>query len=262
MKRMHSRRLQTAIGIALVACVGHVAAQNSAVKPNPELESASTPANKAADRNASNVPDGEFPDPPKPRIALFVPPDYPDHEKDAGDSGDVDVSARVGSDGKLVRFDILSAPSAFDAPVRNALPQWLVVPPTCAAHPEERFELRFSMVFTADHGRFFISIRGAKFAKVISDATHADPPKVRPAKISGDVPDYPRNARRHGLHDAFVQARMRVDKDGNVTNVEIPFSYPTTYFDSATVQALEQWKFAPEPHGESWVGCTVATFTR
>jgi len=75
----------------------------------------------------------------------------------------------------------------------------------------------------------------------------SEPPKPRPAlvRVSGDAPVYPREALREGIEAGRVVARVTVDAQGNVTDVDIVRSEPARVFDRAAKTALAGWKFRP-----------------
>ena len=70
---------------------------------------------------------------------------------------------------------------------------------------------------------------------------------------------YPREAIRAGIDKGTVVARMRIDEQGNVTDVQIMSAEPPRVFDREVKRALEKWKFKPE--GEKYVGEVEITFT-
>jgi protein TonB len=78
-------------------------------------------------------------------------------------------------------------------------------------------------------------------------------------RISGDDPQYPREAIRSGVSKGRVIARLQIDEKGNVTEVNITQSEPRGVFDKAVRAALEGWKFKAE--GEKYVGEVEINFT-
>jgi protein TonB len=84
------------------------------------------------------------------------------------------------------------------------------------------------------------------------------PPPPKPAirrgiqRIGGDNPDYPKEAARAGINSGRVVARLHIDENGNVTQVEIVSSEPPRVFDKAVRNTLSDWKFRPE--GEKYIG--------
>ena len=71
--------------------------------------------------------------------------------------------------------------------------------------------------------------------------------KPRPAlvRVSGEAPVYPREAVRDGIESGRVVARVTVDAQGLVTDVDIVRSEPPRVFDRAAKTALASWKFRP-----------------
>jgi TonB family protein len=56
-------------------------------------------------------------------------------------------------------------------------------------------------------------------------------------------PEFPLKAARQGIEKGYVQARLHVDDEGEVTSVEVTRSWPTGAFDRAATGALRQWRF-------------------
>ena len=63
---------------------------------------------------------------------------------------------------------------------------------------------------------------------------------------------YPREAVRDGIESGRVVARVTVDAQGNVADVDIVRSEPPRIFDRAARTALSSWKFRPP--GERYQG--------
>ena len=61
-------------------------------------------------------------------------------------------------------------------------------------------------------------------------------------------PVYPREAARAGT-SGFVELEFTVDAAGKVTTVSVVNAKPTRTFESAAVQAVKQWLFAPGVDG-------------
>jgi protein TonB len=79
------------------------------------------------------------------------------------------------------------------------------------------------------------------------------------SKIAGDDPSYPREAIRAGVSKGRVVARLSIDENGRVTDVNIVSSEPRGVFDKAVRSALEGWRFKAE--GEKYVGEVEINFT-
>lgn len=56
-------------------------------------------------------------------------------------------------------------------------------------------------------------------------------------------PDFPLKAARQGIEKGYVEARLHVDDEGEVTAIDVTRSYPTGAFDRAATGALRQWRF-------------------
>ena len=78
-------------------------------------------------------------------------------------------------------------------------------------------------------------------------------------RVSGDDPSYPREAIRAGVQKGRVVARLSIDENGKVTEVNIVSSEPRGIFDKVVRTALEGWKFRAE--GEKYVGEVEINFT-
>jgi TonB family protein len=68
-------------------------------------------------------------------------------------------------------------------------------------------------------------------------------PKLEP--IAREEPEFPREAVRANITGGRVRARLTVDKDGRVSNVEIVAAEPRRVFDRAVDRALSRWRFEP-----------------
>lgn len=96
-------------------------------------------------------------------------------------------------------------------------------------------------------------------------AVVAPPAPPKPAirrgivRLSGEDPQYPREAIRAGVAKGRVVARLQIDEKGNVTDVNITVSDPPRVFDKVVRAALEGWKFKAE--GERYVGEVEINFT-
>jgi protein TonB len=71
-------------------------------------------------------------------------------------------------------------------------------------------------------------------------AAHAVPKVVK--KVP---PDFPREAAQKGISTGVVKAKLTIEADGKVSDVEIVEAEPKRVFDRAVKQALMEWKFEP-----------------
>jgi protein TonB len=85
-------------------------------------------------------------------------------------------------------------------------------------------------------------IRNLVFALALglSLAAMANPKVVR--KIP---PEFPGEAVRKNISTGEVKAKLTIEPDGKVSNVEILDANPKRIFDRATIDALSQWRFEP-----------------
>jgi periplasmic protein TonB len=85
----------------------------------------------------------------------------------------------------------------------------------------------------------------------------APPPPPKPAirrgvkRLSGEYPEFPKEAIRKQIEKGSVVARLQIDEKGNVTEVTIVSADPPRVFDRAVIDALKDWKFSAE--GEKYV---------
>ena len=78
-------------------------------------------------------------------------------------------------------------------------------------------------------------------------------------RVSGEAPTFPREAARAGVDKGRVVARLQIDGNGNVTEVQIVSSVPSGVFDRAVRNAVQDWKFKPD--GDKYVGEVEVNFT-
>lgn len=75
-------------------------------------------------------------------------------------------------------------------------------------------------------------------------AAHATPKIVK--KVP---PDFPAEASKKGISTGSVKAKLTIEADGKVSDVEILEAEPKRVFDRAVKQALMEWKFEPGEKG-------------
>ena len=75
-----------------------------------------------------------------------------------------------------------------------------------------------------------------------------DAAPIRIAPLQRIDPEFPRSAVRAGAERGLVTARMTLDAEGKVTQVDIVQAEPRRVFDEAVMQALSQWRY---PEGRS-----------
>lgn len=71
-------------------------------------------------------------------------------------------------------------------------------------------------------------------------AAHAVPKVIK--KVP---PDFPREAAQKGISTGVIKAKLTIEADGKVSDVEIVEAEPKRVFDRAVKQALMEWKFEP-----------------
>jgi protein TonB len=75
-------------------------------------------------------------------------------------------------------------------------------------------------------------------------AAHATPKVIK--KVP---PDFPAEASRKGISTGSVKAKLTIEADGKVSDVEILDSEPKRVFDRAVKSALMDWRFEPGEKG-------------
>lgn len=73
--------------------------------------------------------------------------------------------------------------------------------------------------------------------------------EVRP--IHRTDPEFPSEAMKAGAARGKVTARMTLDANGKVTNVEIVDALPRRLFDRAVIKALGDWRYAEGAAGRA-----------
>ncbi|MFG6468556.1 energy transducer TonB [Roseateles sp. BYS87W] len=71
-------------------------------------------------------------------------------------------------------------------------------------------------------------------------AAHASPKIIK--KVP---PEFPAEATKKGISTGVVKAKLMIDADGKVSDVEIVEAEPKRVFDRAVKAALMEWKFEP-----------------
>jgi protein TonB len=85
-------------------------------------------------------------------------------------------------------------------------------------------------------------------------AAAPEPEKSNVLKLlSNPAPKYPTAAARAGITEGAVSARLHIEPDGRVSQVEILKARPTKVFDKEVIAAASQWKYAPIAKGQTIV---------
>lgn len=85
------------------------------------------------------------------------------------------------------------------------------------------------------------------------------PPGTLPPVASQVSPRYPPLALRRRV-EGFVEVQFTVLPDGSVTDVSIVRSEPRSMFDRAAIDAMQRWRFQPNPGGEPTRGRRLFDF--
>ncbi|MFZ6689144.1 energy transducer TonB [Undibacterium sp. SXout11W] len=98
---------------------------------------------------------------------------------------------------------------------------------------------------------------------VVASATPTKPPTTEPSDhqvlktIASSQPKYPTTAARAGITEGKVSARIHIETDGKVSQVEILNARPKRYFEQEVIATVSQWKYAPIAKAQT----TVLEFT-
>jgi protein TonB len=88
------------------------------------------------------------------------------------------------------------------------------------------------------------------------ESVAATPPDFNAAYLRNAPPRYPLIARRNGV-EGTVRLKVFVSRDGRAGQVQLDRSSGSSALDSAAVEAVKNWQFAPARRGEeiieSWV---------
>ncbi|MFZ6863998.1 energy transducer TonB [Undibacterium sp. Ji67W] len=86
---------------------------------------------------------------------------------------------------------------------------------------------------------------------VLASATPTKPATTEPSDhqvlktIASSQPKYPTTAARAGITEGKVSARIHIETDGKVSQVEILNARPKRYFEQEVIATVSQWKYAP-----------------
>jgi protein TonB len=64
-----------------------------------------------------------------------------------------------------------------------------------------------------------------------------------PKVVKKVPPEFPTEAVRKNISAGSVRAKLSIDKDGKVTDVEIVEAEPKRVFDRVSIDALKEWRF-------------------
>ena len=73
--------------------------------------------------------------------------------------------------------------------------------------------------------------------------------QATPKVVKKVPPEFPAEAMKKGISAGSVKAKLTIEADGKVSNVEILESEPKRVFDRAVTSALMEWKFEPGEKG-------------
>ena len=69
--------------------------------------------------------------------------------------------------------------------------------------------------------------------------------QATPKVVKKVPPEFPNEATKRGISAGSVKAKVSIEADGKVSNVEILEAEPKKVFDRAVIAALMEWKFEP-----------------
>lgn len=73
--------------------------------------------------------------------------------------------------------------------------------------------------------------------------------QATPKIVKKVPPEFPAEATKKGISTGSVKAKLIIDADGKVSDVEILEAEPKRVFDRAVKSALMEWKFEPGEKG-------------
>ena len=73
--------------------------------------------------------------------------------------------------------------------------------------------------------------------------------QATPKVIKKVPPEFPTEATKKGISTGSVKAKLTIEADGKVSDVEIVEAEPKRVFDRAVKSALMEWKFEPGEKG-------------
>ncbi len=76
-------------------------------------------------------------------------------------------------------------------------------------------------------------------------ATTPVPEQIVLKLLTSTQPKFPNKVARSGITSGVVKARVHIDTDGKVSQVEILSAKPARLFDTEVISAVSQWKYAP-----------------
>ncbi|MBR7793031.1 energy transducer TonB [Undibacterium sp. FT147W] len=88
-------------------------------------------------------------------------------------------------------------------------------------------------------------------APVVAKA--AEPERIVLKLLNSVQPKYPASAARAGVTEGVVSAKIHVEPDGKVSQVEILKARPPRHFDKEVIATVMQWKYAPISRAQTTV---------
>jgi len=82
-------------------------------------------------------------------------------------------------------------------------------------------------------------------APAVASVKPAEPERIVLKLVSSTQPKFPSAALRSGMTEGAVSAKLHIDPDGKVSQVEILKAKPSKYFDKEVIAAVSQWRYAP-----------------
>ncbi|APV48255.1 hypothetical protein BWI17_00320 [Betaproteobacteria bacterium GR16-43] len=180
------------------------------------------------------------------RVVSVVAPDYPKDFLARGEGATLDVEARVLADGAIdpATLRLAGANDAFAAAVREVARHWLFMPrldpSTCNGTAGD---LGMKVWFEVADGKPKVSVsQPAGDATPESQAAKSGSSANMLRKKSGNQVAYPENAFRGGV-EGTVAIAAKVDRTGQVSNVEVRPGLYKRWFEREILQAVPYWQF-------------------
>jgi outer membrane biosynthesis protein TonB len=193
---------------------------------------------------------------------LIVKPEFPKEARELRQSGQVDIEAVIGPDGRARSWKLRPGNEAsriFVAEVEDVIRHWRWNPQVGTDCMPAQAEIKTSVWFEWEGDEPKVFIQRTTKGQVPPAAVSGPKPK----HVKRVTPQYPRSMIRSGIH-ADVYALAQVSAEGDVQSVGA-IAYPVkgdanlAPFEKSVEAAIAQWKFEPRPEGP-WRYCTSVSF--
>ncbi len=188
---------------------------------------------------------------------VIVAPTVSEAWPESSDTVELELEFSIGRGGEPTGVQLLSKPTAFDAELLRAIDYWRYVPPfasSCALQ-DHRVTQRIRM--ERRDGGASIVIREPE----LSFASRREP-RQSPEPGTHVTDDLGRERiirRYYELHypdlrfnrtsRALLIVQLAISPKGDVIDVNVPFSFPTNFFEATLERRIKSWQFDPLSDG-------------